>query len=165
MIDHPLIGLKLDTNYFDLKEEVKPRIATIYTGPIDRYFQYMEGKLEWRSLEFQFELKEQEWVQPNVQINYPNDHEYTRTVEIKHVTSQKHEQSIISKEYPRSKGEPYYPVPNEINRNRYQKYKLLAEKETDVYFVGRLAEYTYINTDEAVQRALKLFSELSLCHI
>ena len=156
MLDHPNIETRLNTDYFDLKSHGKPRIGTIYTGPIDRYFNYKFGTLDWRSLEFKFQTIDKEIAQECVQINYPNDHEYTRSVEIKHVTKQQHLKTVVCKEYPKADGDPYYPVPNQEARNKYLEYKALADQEVDVHFVGRLAEYTYINTDEAVLRALEI---------
>ncbi len=164
MIDHPLIDLRLDTDYFDKLEELKPTIATVYTGPIDRYFDYKYGKLEWRSLEFFFETHEKEWVQPCAVINYPDQRAFTRSVEIKHITKQEHSKTVVCSEIPRSQGDPYYPIPNQSNRELYLKYKALAKGEFNVYFRGRLAEYTYINTDEAIQKGLDLFKKLSERH-
>ena len=164
MIRHPKIQTRLGTSFSKVRNRVQPRIATVYCGPIDDYFDYCYGKLEWRSLEFSFHLKNQERVQPCVQINYPNDHDYTRSVEIKHVTGQRHPQSVITLEYPRAVGDPFYPVPSPANAARYAKYKRRAETEErrkSVFFCGRLAEYVYINTDEAIQRALNLFERLT----
>lgn len=163
MLKNERIHLKLSADYFQLKSEIVPKIATIYTGPIDRYFEYKYGKLEWRSLEFAFEAIRKEFEQECVQINYPNENEYTRSVEIKHITGQKHPETVVVKEYPKAIGEPYYPIPNRENNERYLKYKAEADhlkKEQAVHFIGRLAEYTYINTDEAVRRALSFVSNI-----
>lgn len=163
MINNPLIDIELNTDYMQLRETVKPRKATVYTGPIDAYFNYKNGKLPWRSLHFESESFEEEFHQPCSQINYPNEYEYTRTVEIKHVTRQKHQKTVVTKEYPRAKGEPYYPVPAPENNNMYERYRQIAEHETfmnKVYFGGRLARYTYINTDEAVLNGLQVFERL-----
>jgi UDP-galactopyranose mutase len=100
-----------------------------------------------------------------VQINYPDTSvPYTRTVEIKHVTGQQHEHTVISTEYPRAQGEPYYPVPSAQHRRLVQSYLELAQEEQRrdrVYFAGRLARYTYINTDEAVQSGLDTFAAIA----
>ncbi|MFT5479851.1 MAG: UDP-galactopyranose mutase [Bacteroidia bacterium] len=163
MIDNELIDLKLEADFFLIKEEIKPALATIYTGPIDLYFDYQFGKLPWRSLDFEFTFHSGELVQPCVQINHPNSHDYTRSVEIKHITQQEHLGTVVCKEYPRAKGEPYYPIPTTSNKELYLKYKTLAKAETlqnKVFFTGRLAQYTYINTDEAIEMALKLAEEL-----
>ncbi len=161
MINHPNIDVMLETDYNEIKDTIKPGCATVYAGPIDEYFGNRYGKLPWRSLEFEFKKVEQEYVQPCVQINYPNEHDYTRTVEIKHVTKQKHPETVISYEYPRAEGDPYYPIPRPVNKELYEKYKALVPEETEknnVYFCGRLAEYTYYNTDEVIERALATFN-------
>ena len=167
MVDHPNIDLQLETDYAEIKNNIKASKVTIYTGPIDEYFYCQLGKLPWRSLEFDFVKKDVEFEQPCVQINYPNDHDYTRTVEIKHVTGQVHPQTVISYEYPKAEGDPYYPIPMEKNQQLYLEYKKLAEKETEennVFFCGRLAEYKYYNTDEVLELALKTFDKIKAQH-
>ena len=164
MIDHPKIRVRLSTGFENVRSRLRPRIATVYTGPVDAYFDYRFGRLPWRSLEFDFKVFHQKFVQPCVQINYPNDHEYTRSAEIKHITLQKIERTVVSYEYPRSYGDPYYPVPAGENRLLYQKYEDLMhieQKKKKVFFSGRLARYTYINTDEAVQMALDTFHAIA----
>lgn len=164
MISHKNIEQRLNTDFQSLPEKTP---IVIYTGPIDEYFHYCYGKLAWRSLEFEFKEYKKEFVQPNVQINYPNEHAYTRTVEIKHVTKQTHPHTVISYEYPKAEGDPYYPIPTETNHEMYEKYRLLAEKETlenNVYFCGRLAEYKYFNTDEVIENALRTFETLKKNH-
>ncbi|MCB9260966.1 MAG: UDP-galactopyranose mutase [Flavobacteriales bacterium] len=163
MIDHPLIEVQLNTDFNDVRNEIKPRIATLYSGPVDAYFNFELGKLPWRSLDISFKEFKEEYKQPCVQINYPNDHEYTRSVEIKHVTAQKSDNTVISYEVPTWDGDPYYPVPADENAALYAKYKALADKENaenKVYFAGRLARYLYINTDEAIEMALETAQQI-----
>jgi UDP-galactopyranose mutase len=163
MIDHPNVSVRLRTDFFDLRKQVRPRRGTVYCGPIDVYFDYAYGKLPWRSLHFDFRTRDTEFEQPCVQINYPDEHDYTRSVEIKHVTRQQHEKTVVSYEYPRSEGDPYYPVPAEQHQRIYERYKALGERERrdrHVYFAGRLAQYTYINTDQAIEIALSTFEEI-----
>jgi UDP-galactopyranose mutase len=165
MIDHPNISVLLQTDFQWLRTFIKPRFATVYSGPIDEYFGYRFGKLPWRSLEFNFQEFPQEFYQSCVQINYPNDFEYTRTVEIKHVTGQNICKTVVSYEYPRSIGDPYYPVPAKENEILYQKYRELAIKEelnSNVFFVGRLAAYRYYNTDQVLEEALQTFSKIAV---
>jgi UDP-galactopyranose mutase len=160
MIDHPGIHVMLDTDYKDVAGAIAPSRATVYTGPIDHYFDYCFGPLPWRSLTFDWKTYDQEYVQPCVQINYPNDHAYTRSVEIKHVTRQIHPKTVVTYEYPCASGDPYYPVPARENTALYTRYKELADaerRERRVYFLGRLANYVYMNTDEAIERALQTF--------
>lgn len=164
MTQHPLIDIQLATDFNTITH--KPPLV-IYTGAIDEYFQFKLGKLAWRSLSFDFQVKNQAYVQDNVQINYPNEHDYTRTVEIKHVTGQVHPQTVISYEYPKAEGDPYYPIPTDENQALYLQYKELAEQETkahQVYFCGRLAEYKYFNTDEVIENALRTFDVLKSKH-
>lgn len=164
MIDHPGISIQLKTDYRQIKETIHPRVATIYCGPIDEYFDFKFGKLPWRSLRFEFKEELQPYVQPCVQINYSADHDYTRTVEIKHVTGQKSDNTVISYEYPTADGDPYYPIPAPESRDLFLKYQGLVAKETathGVYFAGRLANYRYINMDEVMDQALSLFDEIA----
>jgi len=161
MIDHPNIDLRLNIDFKKINMADIP--MTIYTGAIDEYFNNCYGPLPWRSLKFKYRNIEQEYVQPCVQINYPNEHEYTRTIEIKHVTGQKNPQTTLIYEYPSVEGEPYYPVPTLENRLLYEKYKSLAEKENfekNVYFTGRLAQYAYFNMDEVIEEALNVFEKV-----
>lgn len=161
MIEHPNIRIALNTNFKELI--ISPNQVIVYTGPIDEYFNYEYGKLPWRSLFFHYEEFYCPFVQPCVQINYPNEHAYTRTVEIKHVTKQQHEKTVIAYEYPAEEGEPYYPVPSSEAMEKYEKYKLLMEKETkskNTYFTGRLAEYRYYNMDEVIENALQVFNKI-----
>ncbi len=134
----------------------------VYTGPIDEYFEYRYGRLPYRSLRFEFETVNREFVQSVGCINEPSESvPFTRTTEYKHLTGQRHAQSIISREYPRADGDPYYPIPRPDNRALYERYAQLAVRETNVTFVGRLAEYRYYNMDQVVASALVAFKELA----
>lgn len=163
MLDVPGVDVLLNTNFLDVARATKPRFATVFTGPIDEYFDFRFGKLPWRSLHFDFVEYPQEYRQPCVQINYPNDFAYTRTVEIKHVTHQKCPNTVISYEYSRAEGDPYYPVPAKPNEQLFQRYWSLAQAEQqarNVYFVGRLATYRYYNTDQVIEEAFKTFDNI-----
>lgn len=163
MIDHELIHVMLQTNFDDIRGVFKPRVGTVYCGPLDQYFGCQYGQLGWRSLEFEFRNFQQEFVQPCVQINYPNDFDYTRSVEIKHVTGQVHHETVISYEYPRSQGDPYYPIPSTESARLFSRYNSLAEHEqaeNKVFFAGRLAKYRYLNMDEAMESALCTFEQI-----
>lgn len=163
MLDHPLIRVRLGVDFAELRGRVRPHVATVYTGPLDEYFGCDEGRLPWRSLDFTYHLVERPFVQPCVQINYPGEEPYTRTVEAKHVTRQEHPHTVVVREFPRATGEPYYPVPEASAQAMAARYKARAEAERRarrVWFVGRLAEYCYLNTDEAIGRALSAFHEI-----
>ena len=105
-------------------------------------------------------MADAEFVQPCYQINYPNEHAYTRRVESKHLTGQQHSRTVLAYEYPAATGEPYYPVPGPESAALLDTYRLLArraEAEERVFFAGRLGTYAYLDMDEAVLQALELF--------
>ncbi|MGC1782969.1 MAG: UDP-galactopyranose mutase [Acidobacteriaceae bacterium] len=153
MLDHPRIKVMLNTSFEQIRSESRPR-HTVYTGPVDAYFNYCFGALPYRSVEFVHEyLADREWFQPVGTVNYPNDHDFSRITEFKHLSGQTHPGTSIVREYPRAEGEPYYPIPTEANERRHQEYRNLVEKEPNVTFVGRLAEYRYYNMDQVVGAA------------
>lgn len=161
MLTHPNIEVRLNTSYIPSDESYE---KIFYTGPIDMYFKEAGlPELEYRSLEFVFETVDKEYYQENTTINYTDESvPYTRIIEYKHFFNQKSAKTTIVKEYPKAKGEPYYPVPTEENKALYEKYKALAEEEEKkgVYFVGRLANYKYFNMDEAILNALTIFKNI-----
>lgn len=152
--------IKLETDYLLNKEQYDTMgDKIIYTGPIDAYFNYKYGELEYRSVRFETELLDQENYQGNAVINY-TDREvpYTRIIEHKHFEFGTQPKTVISKEYSDTwvKGmEPYYPVNNEKNQELYEKYRELADGEKNVIFGGRLAEYKYYDMDKVIQSALE----------
>jgi UDP-galactopyranose mutase len=156
LISHPNIHLLLKTDYKEILSLI-PFNKMIYTGPIDEYFDYKFGRLPYRSLKFKFETLYLEWYQPVSQVNYPNDYDFTRIVEIKHATGQRHQKTTIVREYPSEEGDPYYPIPKKENHLLYEKYRKETNKLKSVYFIGRLAHYKYYNMDEVVALALELF--------
>lgn len=160
MLDHPNIEVRLNTDFFDVREEVSGYSKLFYTGPIDRYFAFIEDldKLEYRSINFCSETVNAEYFQENSVVNYPGtDVPFTRIVEYKHFGNQQSARTTIVREYTVDDGEPFYPVPNARNQALYQRYKAEADKLTDVYFVGRLANYKYFNMDQAFENAMDLF--------
>src|SRR5262249_45176721 len=121
------------------------------------------GRLPYRSLHFDFVGYQREFVQPCVQINYPNDFAFTRSVEIKHVTGQRHPSTVVSFETPSGSGEPFYPIPTSANAALYQRYRERAEAERQtrgVSFCGRLTQSRYFNTDGVIQEALACFRRI-----
>lgn len=160
MLEHPNIEVRLSEDFCAIRSIVE-REHTIYTGPIDAYFDYRFGKLPYRSLFFQHEhLGNVERFQQTGTINYPNDQEYTRITEFKHLTGQQHSGTSIVREYPRAEGDPYYPIPRPENEALFKRYNELAEATPAVTFVGRLAQYRYYNMDQVVGAALKAAEEL-----
>lgn len=159
MLNHKNITVKLNTSFKKIKDKIKYD-KLIYTGCIDDFFDYKFGKLGYRSLKFKHENYDKEYHQEFCNINYPNDNEFTRIVEIKHATGQKHSKTTIVKEYPKAKGDPYYPIPKKENHRLYEKYKKEAEKLKKVIFVGRLAQYKYYNMDQVVEEGLNVFERI-----
>ena len=131
MLSHPKIEVRLNTDYREAREHVQFN-HLIFTGPIDEYYDHCFGRLPYRSLRFEPESLLQEFFQPAMQVNFPNDHDFTRIVEIKHATGQKLPSTTIVREYPQDFGpgrEPYYPIPAPDARALYQKYAERAASE------------------------------------
>lgn len=153
------IDVKLNTNYLENREKWnKSSHKIIYTGPIDAYFEYCLGTLQYRSIQFETEVIDVENYQGNAVVNYTDrETPYTRIIEHKHFVFGTQPKTIISKEYSAAweQGkEPYYPVNDEKNNNLYKKYRELANKEINVIFGGRLGEYKYYDMDEVIAAAL-----------
>jgi UDP-galactopyranose mutase len=159
MLDHPNIKIMLNTDYQEVVDMV-PYREVIFTGPVDEYFDFVYGKLPYRSLQFQFETLNEEQHQPVAVINYPNEYPYTRVTEFKHLTGQQHLKTTLVYEYPTISGDPYYPIPRPENAQLYARYHSLATKKRGVHFAGRLATYKYYNMDQVVAQALKLYSKI-----
>ncbi|MFP4136328.1 MAG: UDP-galactopyranose mutase [Candidatus Acetothermia bacterium] len=158
MLDHPNIKLLLGLDYKEMVDEISFG-RMIYTGPIDYYFDYKCGKLPYRSLEMEFETYNQEQYQPSAVVNYPNNYDFTRVTEFKHMTGQESGKTTILKEYPKGSSaekEPYYPVFDEEAGELADQYREEA-KRTDTIFAGRLATYEYLDMDVAVSDALEIF--------
>lgn len=160
MLNNRNIRILLNTDYKEILDSVKFN-KLIFTGPIDYFFNYIYNKLPYRSLDFKFETIEMENFQNAAVVNYPNDFDYTRVTEFKHFYFQKHYKTTICYEYPKEEGDPYYPIPMHESMRTYQEYREEADKLKNVYFIGRLAEYKYLNMDQVVERALRLFKEIA----
>jgi UDP-galactopyranose mutase len=159
MLDHPNIKVMLNTDYRDVRDAL-PYREVIYTGPVDEFFDFQYGKLPYRCLEFKHETLNVPQYQPVAVVNYPNDYEFTRVTEFKHLTGQEHLKTSIVYEYPKAEGDPYYPIPRRENADLYKKYQTLAD-EAGVHFVGRLATYKYYNMDQVVAQALTVYARIS----
>jgi len=159
MLDHPNITICLNTDYRDVLKSVRYD-ELVYTGPVDEFFDYRFVKLPYRSLQFRHQTVETERLQPVAVINYPNDHDYTRVTEFKHLTGQAHAKTSVVYEYPSDGGDPYYPVPRPQKAALYKQYEALAAQTRGVHFTGRLATYKYYNMDQVVAQALTLCSKL-----
>ena len=159
------IEVRLETDYLKSKDEYNAMAEkVIYTGPIDAYFGYSLGALQYRSVRFENETLDMPNYQGNAAVNYTDrETPWTRIIEHKWFEFGKDaegndiQKTIISKEYSsewKPGDEPYYPVNDEINFALYQKYRELAEKEENVHFGGRLGEYKYYDMDTVVAKAL-----------
>ena len=159
------IEVKLDTDFFDNKEEyMNMADKIVYTGALDEYFEYSLGKLEYRSLKFDTKIYDKTNYQGNAVVNYTgHEVDYTRVIEHKHfefdTTSPK---TVVTYEYPSdySEGmEKYYTVNDDRNNELAEKYRELANKENNVIFGGRLAEYKYYDMDDVIKSAIEAYNE------
>lgn len=159
MLSNPLITVKTNTDYFKVKDQINCG-KLYFTGPIDAYFASLNlPKLEYRSISFERKVeKNVDYFQSNFVVNHPQDHvDFTRIVEYKHLLNQSSPHTVYFIERSKDGGEPYYPVPNPENKELFEKYKEMADKEEGVSFVGRLANYKYFNMDQAIKNALDTF--------
>ena len=161
MVERMLSGIdvRLGVDYFEDKENLDALAErVVYTGPIDRYFDYCYGHLAYRSLRFETEILDTDNLQGNAVVNYTDrETPYTRIIEHKHFEFGGGEGTVISKEYSlewQPGTEPYYPVNDEKNGSLYEKYFALSKQETKTLFGGRLAEYRYYDMDAVIASAL-----------
>ncbi len=159
MVANKNIKIMLNTDFKEISSQLKYD-TLIYTGPTDEFYDYKHGKLAYRSIDFQFETIDKEDFQEAPVVNYPNDYDYTRITEFKKLTWQDHKKTTICKEFPCSEGEPYYPFPTKDCKAQFALYEEEMKKESNVVFIGRLAEYRYYNMDAVVRRALDAFEGL-----
>ena len=173
MVERMLEGIevRLNTDYLEQKDYWDSQAdKIIYTGPIDAYFNYSLGNLEYRSVRFETELLDQPNFQGNAAVNYTDaETPWTRIIEHKWFEFGKDEngndlpKTVISREYSsewKLGDEPYYPVNDEKNGKLYERYKTLAEKEEKVIFGGRLGEYKYYDMDQIIEHSLNKFKGL-----
>lgn len=172
MAAHENIEVRLDTDWFEVRDEIRaesPDAPVVYTGPLDRYFDYSEGRLGWRTLDFETEVLETGDFQGTPVMNY-NDAEfdYTRIHEFRHFHPEREDKypkdkTVIMKEYSRfaeDDDEPYYPINTPADREMLLKYRERAEQETNeekVFFGGRLGTYQYLDMHMAIGAALSMF--------
>lgn len=169
------IEVRLGVDYFDdasIAELRKQKILTIFTGPIDRFYDYRFGALSWRSLELKKEILDVDDFQGCPVMNYADlDPAYTRIHEFKHFHPERHQDSyaedsgrtVIVREYSKTwqpGDEPYYPVNTSEDRERLAKYQELANQESNIIFGGRLGEYAYYDMDKVINSALDKFQTI-----
>ena len=169
MAAHPNIEVRLNTDFFSgdheySREKVLGQVPVVYTGPVDRYFDYAEGDLSWRTIDLEEEVLPIEDFQGCSVMNYPDaDVPFTRIHEFRHFHPERDytkDATVIMREYSRfaNKGdEPYYPVNTSVDREKLLKYRDLAKGEKDVLFGGRLGTYKYLDMHMAIGSALSMF--------
>lgn len=165
MADHPLITVALETDFFDLRDQVSDEQLVVYTGPIDRYFDYSAGELSWRTLDFETEVVPTGDYQGTSVMNYADeDVPFTRIHEFRHYhperTHYPTDRSVIMREYSRfaqRDDEPYYPVNTAEDRKRLLAYRELARSQSNTLFGGRLGSYKYLDMHMAIASALTAF--------
>jgi UDP-galactopyranose mutase len=166
MIDHPLIEIKTGFDFFDIKSDLVGQVPVIYTGPLDRYFDYCHGELGWRTLDFEMEHLAMDDFQGTSVMNYADlDVPFTRIHEFKHFHPEREyakDQTVIMREFSRfatQQDDPYYPINTEQDRKKLIQYRELASGESGVWFGGRLGTYTYLDMHMAIASALTLHSQ------
>ena len=167
MADHPNIEVRLNTDYFDVRDELPADVPTVFTGPIDKYFDYQAGELGWRTLDFETEVLPIGDFQGIAVMNYADeDVPYTRIHEFRHFHPERDyptDKTVVVREYSRfaeSGDEPYYPINTPEDRAKLETYRELAKKEAAekrVLFGGRLGTYKYLDMHMAIGSALSMF--------
>jgi UDP-galactopyranose mutase len=175
MADHPNIEVRLEVDYFDVRERIPTGTPTVYTGPLDRYFGYAEGRLGWRTLDFEREVVPTGDFQGTSVMNY-NDEEvpYTRIHEFRHFHPERDyptDKTVIVREFSRfakEDDEPYYPINTPDDREKLERYRELARteaRERNVLFGGRLGTYKYLDMHMAIGSALSAFDNKIAPHL
>jgi UDP-galactopyranose mutase len=162
LLDHPKITVELQASYAQVTGAARCD-RTIFTGPIDEFFQHQHGRLPYRSLQFERRYEPGAGL-PVGTVNYPNEFDFTRITDQRHLSGACDATPLLTTEYPQEYvagvNEPYYPVPTEANAGLLQKYiDDATELDGKVLFAGRLGDYAYYNMDQACGRALALFEK------
>jgi UDP-galactopyranose mutase len=173
MTESPLIELRLDTDYFDVRDEVVPDgVPVLYTGPLDRYFDYSEGRLGWRTLDFEEEVVEVGDYQGTPVMNYADeDVPFTRIHEFRHFHPERDyptDKTVIMREFSRfaeADDEPYYPVGTPQDREMLLRYREKAKAEKGVLFGGRLGTYQYLDMHMAIASAFRMYDNVLEPHL
>ena len=167
MADHPNIEVQLDVDFFDVRDDIPKSTPIVYTGPLDRYFDYCEGPLGWRTLDFEQSVLPVGDFQGTPVMNYADsDIPWTRIHEFRHFHPERdypQDKTVIVHEYSRAAGrgdEPYYPINTAVDRERLQRYRARADTEDDVVFGGRLGTYQYLDMHMAIAAALSLYDNV-----
>jgi UDP-galactopyranose mutase len=163
MATHPRIDVALSADYFEVRDLVPRGTPVVYTGPLDRYFGYAEGRLGWRTLDFEQEVLPVPDFQGTSVVNYADaDVPWTRIHEFRHFHPERSyptDRTVVVREYSRQateRDEPYYPVNTPADREVLKRYRARAAAEPDVWFGGRLGTYQYLDMHMAIASALSL---------
>jgi UDP-galactopyranose mutase len=163
MLSHERIKVVTRCDFFEARHAIPEAVPIVYTGPIDRFFGYRFGELGWRTLDFEIERLNIDDFQGAAVVNYPDpDVRFTRIHEFKHLHPERRYQrkTVIVREYSRFAGksdEPYYPIGRPEDKRRYDLYRELAARETNVIFGGRLGTYRYLDMHQAIAAALRAY--------
>ncbi|MGH4020866.1 MAG: UDP-galactopyranose mutase [Pseudonocardiaceae bacterium] len=167
MADHPNIEVRLSTDFFDMRDQIPDGTPIVYTGPLDRYFDYSEGWLGWRTLDFEQEVLQIGDFQGTSVMNYADEQvPYTRILEFRHFHPERDyltDKTVIVREFSRfanKEDEPYYPINTPEDRAKLERYRELAKCESadrNVLFGGRLGTYKYLDMHMAIGSALSMF--------
>ena len=167
MLAHPLIETRLGIDFFDIRERIPNGVPVVYTGPIDRYFDFAEGDLGWRTIDIELEVKETPDYQGAAIMNYADeDVPYTRIMEFRHFNPERPHtipRTLIGREYSRFAGrgdEPYYPIDTGGDQRLYRRYLERSMDEPNVHFGGRLGTYRYLDMHQAIGAALKAYEKI-----
>jgi len=164
MADHPLIDVVLGVDFFDVRSVIPAGTPVVYTGPLDRYFDHSEGRLGWRTLDFEQEVLPVGDYQGTSVMNYADsDVPWTRIHEFRHFHPEREyptDRTVIVREFSRNaeeEDEPYYPIATPQDREILTRYRERAAAEPDVHFGGRLGTYQYLDMHMAIASAMSLF--------
>jgi UDP-galactopyranose mutase len=165
MAEHPKIDIELNVDFLEVRDELVGRVPIVYTGALDAYFDYVEGDLAWRTLDFDVEVCDTGDFQGTPVMNYADEAvPYTRIHEFRHFHPDREwypdDRTVIMREYSRfadRSDEPYYPVDTAADRERVRKYRTLTQREPNVLFGGRLGSYKYLDMHMAMASALSMY--------
>ena len=165
MVDHPKIEVRLNTDFFEVRDEYVGKVPIVYTGPVDAYFSNAAGELSWRTVDLEVSVQETGDFQGTSVVNYADeDVPYTRILEFRHFHPERDwypkDKTVIVHEYSRfaeSGDEPYYPINTADDREKLLRYRELAKAEPNVLFGGRLGTYKYLDMHMAIGSALSMY--------
>jgi UDP-galactopyranose mutase len=171
MAEHPLIDVRLETDFFDVRDELPTGVPIVYTGPLDRYFDYADGPLSWRTLDLEQEVLPTGDFQGTSVMNYADESvPWTRIHEFRHFHPERDypdDRTVIVREYSRAAqpgDEPYYPVNAASDRDRLARYRERARNEPGVLFGGRLGTYKYLDMHMAIASAFAMVDNVLAPH-